>query len=175
MNALINASAFQVLWAAIVLSAAHGIDLLGAALLLAWLPMHARLSRVARTDLALFLVLALAGPLLDTLLEQLGWIRFSGMRLHPALAPLWLAALWGNFALTLNHSLRPVLERPALAILLGAIGGPLAYWAGARFGIAEFLAPQYRGLLALALIWASVMAVLGLWLKPRLQIAGASL
>ena len=49
----------------------------------------------------------------------------------------------------------------ALAALLGAIGGPLAYLAAARLaGAVAFAAPAARGLAALALGWAVALALL---------------
>ena len=77
----------------------------------------------------------LAGAALDSFLLQLGVFTFVGQEL---LAPLWLAMLWAMLATTLNHSLgwtaRPIWR----AALLGAIGGPLSYVAGAE------LADQFR-------------------------------
>jgi hypothetical protein len=50
-----------------------------------------------------------------------------------------------------------------LSVLLGALGGPLAYWAGVRLGAATFHWPILSSLALLAVIWAllwtGVMAV----------------
>ncbi|WP_259304770.1 DUF2878 domain-containing protein [Thermomonas sp. S9] len=54
-----------------------------------------------------------------------------------------------------------------LAALLGAIGGPLAYWGAARgWGAAHFSDPAWHGLLALGAGWALAMPLLA-WLARR--------
>jgi hypothetical protein len=160
MSTLLNLTAFQALWLVIVTSAARGAEWIGLLALALWLPMHLQLSRHSRSDAALFAAFALLGPLLETVAQQARLIEFRGYALHPALAPVWLAALWGNFALTVNHGLRPLLRRPGLAVALGAIGGPLAYLAGARLGAAELASPAWQALAPLALAWALVMGLL---------------
>jgi hypothetical protein len=65
----------------------------------------------------------------------------------------WLVILWALFATTLNSSLRALQSRPWIAAALGAAGGPLAYYAGARLGALQFLEPAAM-LAALALGWA---------------------
>jgi non-ribosomal peptide synthetase component F len=70
-----------------------------------------------------------------------------------------MVALWAMFATTLNVSLRALRARPWLAAALGAAGGPLAYYAGARLGALQ-LADFHAGLAAIAVGWA--------WLTPLL-------
>ena len=45
--------------------------------------------------------------------------------------------MWMNFALTLNHAMAWLKGRPVVGLILGAIGGPLAYFAGAKLGAAS--------------------------------------
>jgi hypothetical protein len=42
--------------------------------------------------------------------------------------------MWIAFATTLNVSMRWLRGRPELALLFGAVGGPLAFYAGERLG-----------------------------------------
>lgn len=165
MNGLVNFSAFQLLWFSIVWGAARGLDWLGLALLLAWLPLHLRLSQTARSDLSLFFMLGLLGPVLDTALIQAELVQFQGMGPFRGYAPFWMMALWANFALTLNHSLHWISRNTALATAFGALGGPLAYYAGARMGAAELAEPVWRPLLALAILWGITLAILGLFVR----------
>jgi hypothetical protein len=73
--------------------------------------------------------------------------------------------MWMLFATTLNVSLRWLRRYPLAAIALGAIGGPLAYWAGARLGAMEFAAPV-AATAALAFGWALLTPLL-VWLAQR--------
>jgi hypothetical protein len=50
------------------------------------------------------------------------------------IVPIWIIALWAGFATTLNRSLRWMRNKTLLAILFGAIGGPLAYIAAEKLG-----------------------------------------
>jgi hypothetical protein len=87
-----------------------------------------------------------------------GWVAYPGP--ESFLAPLWMIALWANFAATLNVALRSLRTRAWLLAALGGIGGPLAYWGGANLGAMQWLetAPV---LIYLALGWAVVTPILG--------------
>ncbi|MBX6421368.1 MAG: DUF2878 domain-containing protein [Nevskia sp.] len=167
MKVWINALAFQLIWFAIALGAAHGRVWIGALLLAAWLPVHFRWSACRRDDLVLALLLAAGGPLVDTALMHAGLIAYQGAPLPGGLAPAWLAALWLNFALTLNHSLRWIGSHPALAALFGAAGGPLSYWAGQRLGAVHLATPVWQPLLALGAIWTLTMLALARMQRAR--------
>jgi hypothetical protein len=67
--------------------------------------------------------------------------------------------MWMVFATTLNLSLRWLQGHRLAAIGLGAIGGPLAYWGGARLGAMEFVVPV-AATAALAIGWAVLTPVL---------------
>lgn len=165
MNPVINIVAFQALWFAIVGGAAHGWPWLGPVALLAWLPAHLKLSPDAGTDLKLLVTLVIVGPLVDAVAMHLGLVRLHGPAPLPGLAPYWIMALWANLALTLNHSLRWMRGAPVWAGLLGAIGGPLAYYSGARLGAADLGTPLWQSLTGLAAIWGAAVLALGLAMR----------
>ncbi|MBV9697699.1 MAG: DUF2878 family protein [Gammaproteobacteria bacterium] len=162
-RALLNFAGYQLVWLAAVLGAGRGTSWPALAGLAAFAALQLASSCSRRADLRL-LVLALAlGVLLDGTLAYTALVRYAAP--SPALpaggAPLWILALWGAFALTLNHSLAWLRGRPALAAALGAAGGPLAYAAAARLAGAV----QFGGLLAtgaLAAGWAGALSVLSL-------------
>ena len=77
---------------------------------------------------------------------------------HP-FSPPWMIGLWLNFAATLNQSLGWLHGRPLLAALFGAIGGPLAYYGGARLGATETL-PGIEGMVLLAIGWGVMTPLL---------------
>jgi hypothetical protein len=45
-------------------------------------------------------------------------------------------------------------KRPFLSGFFGALGGPLAYWAGVRLGAASFNWPLLQSIITLAVVWA---------------------
>ncbi len=130
---LLNQFSFQTGWWTVVLTAAWGWPIIGivmVAILVAW---HLIRVRPLRTEALLIALAAAIGFSLDSLLQSTGWVSFAG---DPGggFAPLWMVALWANFATTLNVSLRALQRHPWLAGVLGAWGGPGAYWAGAQLG-----------------------------------------
>ena len=83
-------------------------------------------------------------------------------------SPPWMVALWLNFAATLNVSLAWLREeRYQLAAAFGAIGGPIAYYSGAKLGATEML-PSQGGMLVLAIGWGVMTPVLA-WLARALS------
>ena len=80
-------------------------------------------------------------------------MRFSAPVPWPGFAPVWIVGLWMAFALTLNHSLRFLRQRPALALVLGTAAGPLAYWIAANAWDAVDLLRPWPAMAALALAW----------------------
>jgi len=149
MNWLLNLAIYQGAWFACVL----GGDALAwvAALLLA---VHLYLTPCRRADLLLAGALLLVGLILDGTLKAIGFFSFNSTM---APIPLWLMGVWATFATLPNHSLAWLKKRLGLAALLGAVGGPLAYWAGVRMGAAAFNWPLLPSLLLLAVIWGGLM------------------
>ena len=54
-------------------------------------------------------------------------LAFDTGRVVPWLAPPWPIPLWLQFATLLRFSLRWLDRRPALAVLVGLVGGPMAF------------------------------------------------
>ena len=77
-------------------------------------------------------------------------------------SPPWLIALWLNLAAALNFSLAWLKGRHLLAAAFGAVGGPLAYYGGAKLGGVVTM-PGGWDLLALAAGWAAMTPLLA-WL-----------
>ena len=153
MFLVLNAALYQAGWVACTLGAANGhpwVGVLCAVVIVAW---HLARARGPVEEGMLVLTATAAGLLFETALLQTGWIRYSAEAAPGSLAPLWIVALWGLFATTFNVSLRALRKRLLLATILGAVGAPLAYFAGARMGALELVSP-IPALLSIALAWA---------------------
>jgi len=154
-----NVALFQAGWFACVLGASHGLPWIGAitaAIVVAW-----HVARAAHPVIELRLVgtAAAVGALFETVLVQSGWISFPGGMLVDGIAPYWMVAMWALFATTLNVSLRWLRPHAWLAALLGAVGGPAAYYAGVRLGALEFTTAG-AALAAIAIGWAILTPLL---------------
>ncbi len=157
MPVAFNVVAFQIGWFACVLGAAHHLPQLGTAIAAVILVLHLSRAGNPAAEAKLLLAALAIGMIFDPALVLAGRFTFaSGAFFHHAVAP-WMLALWALFAMTLNLSLRWLKDRPWLAVLLGGLGGPLAYLAGERLGA---LTIHGRGVVAVIGVgWA-----LALWL-----------
>ena len=151
---LFNLVAFQLGWFACVVAG----SLIGGLIAAAIVVVH--LLWLARPGEWRWLVgFAALGLFIDGGLALAGGFTFSEPSWLPL--PLWLWALWPLFATLVMHSLNWLWAHRWLAMLGGAIGGPLSYFGGARLSGVE-LAPWLLPLEAL--IWGALCV----WLSRRL-------
>lgn len=159
MNLVINAVVSQMAWFAAVLSAARGLPWLGVLAVAAAVAWHLAKARQPAREIGLVALALVTGAVFETLLVQAGLLRFEGGAMLAGTAPVWMVALWANFATTLNVSLRALRSRLLAAALLGAIGAPLAYFGGQKLGAVQFLQPD-SALVVIAAGWAVLTPVL---------------
>jgi len=159
MAMLINFVAFQLGWLACVLGAANGMPWVGVAFALVVVGWHLWRAQRPGPELTLILIAMGVGFVGDSILVALRWIEYPNGALVAGTAPVWIVAMWGLFATTLNVSLGWLKRRAPLAIVFGAVGGPLAYVAGERLGGLTFLR-QGPALIALAVGWAAITPLL---------------
>jgi len=159
MRTLVNFVAFQVGWFACVFGAANGMPWAGLLVVGLVVGLHLVLADRAGQEMILILLALLAGLIFDSLLVLSGWLRYAGESPLAGLAPYWILAMWALFATTLNVSMSWLKNRPGLALILGAVFGPLSYIAGQRLGALEFVDIR-AGSIALAFIWALAMPLL---------------
>jgi hypothetical protein len=151
-----NVVLFQAGWFACVLGAAQGQPWIGVAAATAIVVWHGWWAVRARPELKLVAIAVVIGALFDSILSMLGWITYMSAIRGYSVAPLWILAMWALFATTLNVSMRWLKSRLWLAALLGAVGGPLSYWAAERMGAVQFAEP-FIAIVALAIGWALIM------------------
>lgn len=155
---LYNVAAYQLAWFAVLIGAARGFAWAGAAVALLVCAVHLAMRRQA-LEVGLMVLCLSLGIIVDSTLAISGQVHFAAWPLE--VAPYWMTALWLAFATTLNHSLRWLMVRPALAVLVGSIGGPLAYLAGARLGALDIATPG-TALPLIALLWSASLLALSL-------------
>lgn len=111
------------------------------------------------------IILAFLGILVDASLMLLGVFKFN----QP---PLWLIALWFEFALSIGHGFI-YLRRINIYYLsaIGAVAGNYAYLLSWKLGAVELpFGPLFSGLI-IALVWALVLPFLvktDLWIREGL-------
>jgi len=165
----VNQGLFQAAWPACVVGAAFDIAWTGwlvVAVLAAW---QLQSSRRHRLDLRIIAVCLAVGLTLDSAWIRLGLLEYAMPWPSAHYAPAWIMLLWLALALVVNHSMALFKNRLLLIGVLGAVGSPLSYFAGSRFGAVEWLAPAWQVVLATGLSWALLLPAL-FWLarEPRM-------
>lgn len=163
MALVANALGFQCVWFATVAGAGSGRPWTGPLAVAIFALLTLALSGQRRADASLLAIVLPFGFALDSVWVGLGLLEFAHSWPSPDWAPLWILSLWAGFALTINHSLAAICQRPALAVTLGAIGGPLAYLAAERgFGAVSLAAPTSVVIGAIGAAWAVTVPLLAL-------------
>ena len=156
---LVNYALYQAGWFGCVLGAAWRHPWIGLAVALALAAAHLLLSRERAIEVRLMLLAAAVGFVVETAQLAAGTYRFPAGTIAESLPPPWLLALWLQIATAFRYSLRRIVSPLVPAVLFGAIGGPVAFLAGARLGAVEFLPPVTSGLLRLSLAWMAALAL----------------
>lgn len=148
---------FKLCWLAIVFGAVWSKQWLGLAAITAFVAYEV-VARRRSGVLVPAVAVGVLGFAVDNAYVLSGLMSFSEPGVAPA--PYWMALLWVNFALIVEHGLSFLKGRPALAAFLGAIGGPSAYYAGVRLGLLELHASPVIAMGIVALTWAVAMPLL---------------
>ena len=167
MNLVFNIVGFQFGWFAAVLGGAHDYAWAGTIAALIIVAVH--LLRVTKPykEALLIAIAALIGFTWESMLVSLGVTTYPSGTLLAGTAPHWIVAMWMLFATTLNISLRWLRNRIWLAVLTGAISGPMAFYAGHGLGGVEFSHPV-PAMVVLAAGWAIFVPLL-VWLSVRMD------
>lgn len=158
----VNFILFQAAWFACVLGAAKGWFWLGPVSVLVFAALTVALSDRRGAEVKLYASAAALGFLFDTGMTAAGFFFPLPHLLPPPFSPPWLIALWLNLAAVMNVSLAWLKGRYLPAAAFGAVGGPLAYYGGAKLGGVVTM-PGGWDLLALAAGWAAMTPLLA-WL-----------
>ncbi|NOT31985.1 MAG: DUF2878 domain-containing protein [Planctomycetes bacterium] len=165
MKKLANFLLFQGAWFVTVAGAARGAVWLGPATFAAVVAVHLLLVSERARELRFLLLAGVLGTIADTVLAALGATAYpsSEAAWHLPIVPPWITALWIGFATLPRFSLAWLVRRPGLAALLGAVGGPLSYLAGARLGAVAVSSEPLETWSTLAVEYALATPLL-LWL-----------
>ena len=156
-----NIVGFQMVWLACVAGAGSGLIWVGPVSAAIFALTMLRYGGKAAADLRLLAIALPLGFALDSAFAASGWLQYAQAWPSPHASPVWIWAMWTGFAMTLNHSLAFLRERPWLAAGFGLFGGPMAYWTAAgAFDAVSFGAPVLWVLIALAVSWALALPLL---------------
>ncbi len=150
-----------------MLGAAHGMPWLGVIVVPIVLVIHVVPSPNRKGEVLLVLSAGAMGFIIDTLLVSADIFTPILYLLPSPFSPPWMVMLWVNFATTINVSLQKLHGHYLLAAVLGSIGGPAAYYGGAKLGATTAL-PGTSDLILLSVVWAVAVPVL-FWIAARMN------
>ena len=131
---IINFVLFQIGWFACVLGAAKQLPWLGVIVVTVIVAWHLLQAKQAKPEIILLVLALVIGGMFDQLMLMNGLISSQAHGWSISLLPAWILALWAVFVTILNVSLRWMRGKWLVAILFGAIGGPLAYIGAEKLG-----------------------------------------
>jgi Protein of unknown function (DUF2878) len=136
---IINFVLFQIGWFACVVGAAKQMPWLGVIVVAAIVAWHLSQANNAKPELILLAIALAIGGVFDQAMLSSGLISYQAhgwefLNNPNALVPAWILALWAEFVTILNVSLKWMRNKNLVAILFGAIGGPLAYMGAEKLG-----------------------------------------
>ena len=155
---------FQLGWFMCILGAANHNILWPVVLAAAYIALFISFAKSPEKEAILIFKVLIYGVSADTLLIQLGIIRFEENWPIAGISPMWMWLLWALLACTLNSSMSWLKGRYALAVVMGAICGPLSYIAGISLGGGQW-GSQKIGIILLGIIWGVAMPTFMNWAK----------
>jgi hypothetical protein len=154
---IINLVLFQIVWFSCIVGAGKGYPYTGPVIFSCVAVIHfSIISDNRKRDFLTVALVTAIGCVADTLTALSGALSFGAYAILGPVAPPFMLTLWANFALLLNCSLTWLRKRYLIGAVLGAVGGPLAYYSGARFGAVHLHTATWYALLIIAFEWALV-------------------
>lgn len=178
LGSVLELAAFQIVWFACALGAAHGQSTPGILAASLFLIAQVLIREDRKAVLMATLASGLAGLVAETLAIQAGLVIHAAPWPDTTLAPAWMVALWLAFGSTLPTTARLLGSKPMQkAVVAGAVFGPLAYAAGAQLGALQLTRPEWIGYAAYASAWCAIfpgLVAIACWAGARGEAAGAS-
>lgn len=165
-HVIVNLAVFKVAWTAVVITAAAGAPVIGVIAVAIAVGIHLWSCDNPESEVRLLLAAASLGFAWESVLVLAGLIEYSSGNWAFGPAPYWIVSMWVLFATTLNVGMRWLRRSTAIAAVAGAIGGPLAFFAGAGIGAVELVSPAIA-LICIGMGWAVMLPLLvklAIWL-----------
>ncbi len=154
---ILNLIFFKVAWLSVVFGAANGLALAGTAVVALVSIWHVAVANNKRREVILLVAAAVIGLIWESVLMAATVVDYGANA--GALAPYWIIAMWVLFATTLNLGMRWLHRSLPVAMLFGAIGGPLSFLAGANIGAVVF-PDATRSLIVIGIGWAVLLPLM---------------
>lgn len=158
---IINNISYQIIWWVSVLGAIFNYPLAGLLMMVPVLIIHFLYIAKDKREIYLLLFAAIAGTAMDTMLNISNIVSYNGtFEFASWLAPLWITSMWVGFSMTVNHSLSWLANKKLVGVIMGMIFGPLAYFAGQRYGAVTLNGSSILYITILSVTWGLIIPTL---------------
>ena len=166
---IFNGIGYYLAWWACVIGVSLEVPYLGPLVMAVFLTLHFLKFSLGKREFLFVLLTVLFGTMLDSFNSSSKVIEYEGGYGVVWLAPLWISAMWGGFAATVNHALAWLNGKLVLSGILGAVFGPLSYVGGAKFGAVDFGQSFSSSILVLAAMWGLALPFI-YWTSSKLKV-----
>lgn len=163
LHKITNLVLFKVGWISCVLLGASQYHLLGTGVVVVACAVAVFTAKQPMAVVKLIGAACLIGIVWETVLIANNLLEYRYGQILAPLAPHWIVAMWALFASTIDSSMAWLKKNLLLASVFGAIGGPMAFFAGQRLGAVVIPNDLQTGLV-LAVGWAILTPSL-LWMN----------
>ena len=150
---ILNIALYQAGWFAMVLGATSRHPWEGSAAGLALISVHLFLARERLPEIKTVVTIGILGTAIDSVQAFAGVFVFESGYWTYWLVPFWLTVMWMQFATLFNFALSWMSGRYLLSAILGALGGPAAYYTGDRLGAVIFPMGTAHSVFIMAAVW----------------------
>lgn len=154
MRLVLDILLFLLAWLGAVVLAAGGHGYLATLPPLAAIVLHVVVSRTRSAALGVIVLAGVVGLVAESLLLALGFTSYAGHVPTTLAPPVWVIALWASFGILHDVTHAAMRGEGANVAALGALAGPVAYYAGERLGAITLAEPLWITYLVLMAIWA---------------------
>lgn len=158
IKVFINFVLFQIAWFACVVGAAKGMPLAGVIITLIVMAWHFSQVKQVKPEALLMLSALIIGGAFDQAMLSFQLVNYMHHGWSVSLVPVWILALWLAFTTALNVSLRWMRGNVLIAVIFGAVGGPLAYLGASKLGAVTLAGTT--SYVALSIGWAIITPLL---------------
>lgn len=146
---LLSFVTFYLGWWACALGASYGYPWIGPLLVPIWVALHIYFSPTRLGEFYFCIAIAAAGFFIDTILI---WLNVFTIEPVTDLAPVWLVGMWVLWGLSFESMLM-LRSRFWMMFVMGAISGPLTYYACEALNILFFVRPLWMSVGIHGLLW----------------------
>jgi len=150
----------QVGWFGCILGATNGYPLIGPGIVGLLMALHVTMSSRKWHLIRLSVIVAIFGATLDGVLTITGVLNFPVNTSIGWPSPIWMVALWINIVPAIDGLALLLGPGVFLPAIVGAVGGPVAYFAGANLGAVTLTPSTLIALGLISLEWAFAMPIL---------------